>query len=53
MITLTSRPSAVASSNARSMSPVETWGISCAAEIRFACVPFPDPCGPSTRTFTT
>src|SRR5688572_20814940 len=34
------------------MSPVETCGISWSAEIRFACVPFPDPCGPSTSTFT-
>src|SRR4051812_1258031 len=34
------------------MSPVAMCGIPYSAEIRLACVPFPDPCGPSNRTFT-
>ena len=47
------RPSSVPSAiAARNMSPVETWGTPWAAEIRFACVPFPEPCGPRTRTLT-
>ena len=53
MISLTSRPSGVDPSRARSISPVDTCGRPCASATRFACVPFPDPCGPSTRTFTT
>jgi hypothetical protein len=31
------------------MSPVATCGVPCAAAIRFACVPFPDPWGPKMR----
>src|SRR5438046_8040353 len=34
------------------MSPVAMCGIPNSAEIRLACVPFPDPCGPSKRMFT-
>ena len=37
---------------ARNMSPVETCGIPYSAEMRFACVPFPAPCGPRTSRFT-
>src|SRR4051795_6873344 len=35
------------------MSPVAMCGIPYSAEIRLAWVPFPDPCGPSNRTFTS
>src|SRR5947207_14186874 len=34
------------------MSPIAMCGIPNSAEIRLACVPFPDPCGPSNRMFT-
>src|SRR2546430_15137151 len=34
------------------MSPVAMCGSSYSAAIRFACVPFPAPCGPSSNTFT-
>src|SRR5437763_4904451 len=34
------------------MSPVAMCGIPNSAEIPLACVPFPDPCGPSKRMFT-
>src|SRR6185369_6176494 len=50
----TRRPSSVPASIAlRNISPVETCGIPYASERRVACVPFPDPWGPSTRRFTT
>src|SRR5919198_1828524 len=35
------------------MSPVAMCGSPYSAAIRFACVPFPAPCGPSKSTFTT
>src|SRR5919198_669217 len=34
------------------MSPVAMCGSPYSAAIRFACVPFPAPCGPSKSTFT-
>src|SRR5437764_2195597 len=34
------------------MSPLAMCGIPYSAAIRLACVPFPDPCGPSKRMFT-
>ncbi len=47
------RPSSVPSAiAARNISPVETCGIPWSAESRCACVPLPEPCGPSTRRFT-
>src|SRR4029078_12798206 len=35
------------------MSPVAMCGTPYVATIFFACVPFPDPCGPRTTTFTS
>src|SRR5919204_924997 len=49
----TCRPSGVSSPIAwRRMSPVAMCGRPYSAAIRFACVPFPAPCGPSSNTFT-
>ena len=53
MISPTCRPSSVPSAcAARNMSPVETCGMPYSAEMRFACVPLPAPCGPRTSRFT-
>jgi hypothetical protein len=41
-------PAAIA---ARNMSPVAMCGTPYSAEMRFACVPLPAPCGPSTKRF--
>src|SRR6266545_7013722 len=51
---LISSPSGVSASIAsRNMSPVETWAMPYSREMRLACVPLPDPCGPRIKTFTT
>src|SRR5688572_12050645 len=50
---LSLRPSGVSSAiAARSMSPVAMCGRPYSAAISLACVPFPDPWGPSNKTFT-
>ena len=52
-IGFTSRPSGVAAAIApRSMSPVAMCGTPNSSAIRFAWVPFPDPCGPRSKMFT-
>src|SRR4029453_12062150 len=52
-IGLTRIPSSVPCSiAARSMSPVAMCGMPYSASIRFAWVPFPEPCGPSNSMFT-
>src|SRR5690349_17148165 len=46
-------PSGVSSSFiSRIMSPVAICGMPYVLEMSFAWVPFPDPCGPSSRMFT-